>query len=570
MFILLLLLNMQGILAQTCPTLTLPVAGSTNVDITSNISWNNVNGVTAYIISLGTTPEGTDILNSLNVGNETTYSPPLGLPENTQIYVTISLFIFGNVTNITCASETFRTTDVQVPPDCTSFNSPLDGATDVDIATDISWNYATFATGYFISMGTTPNGTDIANNVDVQNNLSYDPIVDLPQNSTIFVSVTPYNENNPLPVCDEISFTTEELAPLPTCTTLVSPANGETNVPLTPLIEWNTVPEAEGYRVSIGNTATERNILDNAIFSTNTTTVIDFEPSRTFFITIVPFNATGDALGCTQESFSTIPGCGPYIDVNGGVSFLNPTTGVPDEIEICLNAASATYTSPDNAEGYRWTEIRTGNLISTAQEVTFTEPGQYRYEVFTIFSVADIRIECPTIKTVTVLASEAPKIERINVSEGTLGPSLEAIVTGTGSYEYALDNINGPYQDEGIFRGVSPGDHTIYARDKKGCGIAEKTTENELNANSFPKFFTPNGDGINDFWQYIPLLDRGQLNVRTIFIFDKFGTLLAQIDPTANGWDGFFNGRALPASDYWYTAISTNNENISGHFTLKR
>lgn len=75
-------LSMQG---QTCPTLLLPLDGSTAIDLTSTIRWNNVDGVTSFIVSLGTTPGGTDIIDRVNVGNATSYSPPLGLPETTQI-----------------------------------------------------------------------------------------------------------------------------------------------------------------------------------------------------------------------------------------------------------------------------------------------------------------------------------------------------------------------------------------------------------------------------------------------------------------------------------------------------
>lgn len=35
-------------------------------------------------------------------------------------------------------------------------------------------------------------------------------------------------------------------------------------------------------------------------------------------------------------------------------------------------------------------------------------------------------------------------------------------------------------------------------------------------------------------------------------------------------WDGTYNGKLLPASDYWFNALTTDNESISGHFTLKR
>ena len=85
-----------------------------------------------------------------------------------------------------------------------------------------------------------------------------------------------------------------------------------------------------------------------------------------------------------------------------------------------------------------------------------------------------------------------------------------------------------------------------------------------------PSFFTPNGDGINDFWQFIPPVETGENNVSVIFIFDKFGSLLAQIAPNTDGWNGSFNGKSLPESDYWFKAFSTNNKIIKGHFSLKR
>ena len=86
----------------------------------------------------------------------------------------------------------------------------------------------------------------------------------------------------------------------------------------------------------------------------------------------------------------------------------------------------------------------------------------------------------------------------------------------------------------------------------------------------FPKFFTPNGDGVNDYWQFIPPLATGENNVLNIWIFDKFGALLAQLAPDSVGWNGNFNGRALPESNYWFKAISNNNKVIKGHFSLKR
>ncbi|HET8810447.1 MAG TPA: T9SS type B sorting domain-containing protein, partial [Flavobacteriaceae bacterium] len=65
----------------------------------------------------------------------------------------------------------------------------------------------------------------------------------------------------------------------------------------------------------------------------------------------------------------------------------------------------------------------------------------------------------------------------------------------------------------------------------------------------YPKFFTPNGDGYNDTWNIIGISD--QPNAQ-IYIFDRYGKLLKQLSPTGPGWDGTYNGRPMPSSDYWF------------------
>jgi len=559
--------------SQDCPSLIGPVDGSTNVPVDTAITWENIPGVTGYIISLGTTPNGTDIINQRAVGSVTTYTPPLGLPENTEIYVTITLF-FLNLPDITCPSQSFTTGDVTSAPLCTTISFPLDGTTNVNSASNISWNYAPTATGYFVSIGTTPNGIDVANNIDVGNNLTYNPPADLPASTLLYITITPYNENGSATSCTETTFTTGAVAVLPNCTSLITPANGAINVPLTPFLEWNPVAGATGYRLSIGTSPFDQDILENAVFDTNSTFVIDFEPNRTFFVTIVPFNTSGDAIGCTQETFSTILGCGPYFDaVTGELIFINPEIDFPDEVGICLNNGGTTFTATDIAEGYRWYKIENGGsetLISTTAEVELSELGEYRYEAFNTAAQSGNTVECPTSKTFNVVVSEAPRISTVLVTEQLSGLRLETIVQGIGSYEYALDNINGPYQDSNIFTNVPSGSHTVYVRDKGGCGSDEERVEQDLTLEGFPKFFTPNGDGVNDFWQYIPPVTTGEVNISTITIYDRYGKLLAQISPTSRGWDGMVNGRLLPASDYWFNAISLENQELKGHFSLKR
>ncbi|MDP5061701.1 MAG: hypothetical protein NWP64_07265, partial [Maribacter sp.] len=70
--------------AQECPALLNPVNDTTLVPVDATISWEAVTGVPGYIISLGTTEGGNDILNERNVGSATNFTPATGLPESTE------------------------------------------------------------------------------------------------------------------------------------------------------------------------------------------------------------------------------------------------------------------------------------------------------------------------------------------------------------------------------------------------------------------------------------------------------------------------------------------------------
>jgi gliding motility-associated-like protein len=81
-----------------------------------------------------------------------------------------------------------------------------------------------------------------------------------------------------------------------------------------------------------------------------------------------------------------------------------------------------------------------------------------------------------------------------------------------------------------------------------------------------PPFFTPNGDGNNDFWIVPDRFNR----IEVIYIFDRYGKLLKEINRIELGWDGTYNGNLMPSNDYWYQITYRNGDNLSGHFSLKR
>ncbi|MBT2162090.1 T9SS type B sorting domain-containing protein [Zobellia sp. KMM 6746] len=99
--------------------------------------------------------------------------------------------------------------------------------------------------------------------------------------------------------------------------------------------------------------------------------------------------------------------------------------------------------------------------------------------------------------------------------------------------------------------------------------LCEETPEPEISCTiDFPNFFTPNNDGAND--NYVPITDVCSPG-GTLSIFDRYAKLVFQTNSLDNTWDGTYNGKPLPSSDYWYRFESVENkEVITGHFTLKR
>jgi gliding motility-associated-like protein len=565
------LLMAVAIRGQDCPNLIEPLAGANNVPVDTSISWEAVVGVTGYIISLGTTPGGTEIVNEQAVGNDTTFSPPLGLPESTQVYVTLSLFFF-NQDDIICESISFTTEDVTTVPDCTILLSPVNGEINVNVGTIISWAYASRAIGYRITIGTSSGSGDIIDDLDVGNVLSFDPPVNLPPETTIYVRVVPYNENGTAVNCPVDSFITGSLGEPPGCTTLITPANGQINVPLNTIIEWAPVPNATGYIVNVGSSPFVNDVLDMVIFTTTVINVINFEPNKTYFVRIIPFNEAGPAQGCVQESFSTILGCGPFFDpVTGELTTFYPEITLPDEIGICEDDIPTRIDAPDEADGYRWYRIPDGQpeiLISDESYVNLSEAGNYRYEAYNILTQDGFELECAADKLFTAVLSALASIDLIRIEEDGELFNIIIEVSGIGDYEFSL-NTTSAWTDSNAFTGLPPGDYTIYVRDKNGCGIAERQFKLAFPPPGFPPYFSPNGDGIKDLWQYIPPKE-DPLPLTVIYVYDRFGKVLSFFDADGPGWDGLYNSTPMPLGGYWYKAVATDGQVYRGYFTLIR
>lgn len=334
-----------------CTTLTTPLDTAIDVPIDTDLNWNSIANADGYRLTVGTTTGGNDIVDNEDVGNTTEYDFATDLAENQDIFVTIIPYNEEGAP-ATCNEETFRTEVIPVAPNCTNLISPLDGENNVPIDTNISWNPVDGATGYLVSIGTTSGGIEVANSIDVGNFTTYDIPADLQENRLHFVIIIPYNDVGDATGCLEENFRTiDNSIDPPTCSTLASPTNGAIDIAIDlNEISWNPVTNADGYRITIdGSTSNANDVTDLIITGTSHPFTNNFDNGETVTVTIIPFNADGDASGCTAEFFTIVsaaptpPNC---------TTLTNPTDGSTD---VAMNLAEITWEAVTNADGYRLT-----------------------------------------------------------------------------------------------------------------------------------------------------------------------------------------------------------------------
>jgi len=236
---------------------------------------------------------------------------------------------------------------------------------------------------------------------------------------------------------------------------------------------------------------------------------------------------------------------------------------VPDfplEVFLCEGELSAVIgvSSPDTDYNYQWS---TGEITSN---ITVTQGGEYSLTISDKLGEST----CDNTFVITVYASKTPHIKEVVVDDLQDSNTITIIPDREGDFEYRLDD--GKYQEENIFYNVLPGAHKITLNDMNGCGTATES----IVVVGFPKFFTPNGDGANDIWNIVGI---SSLEEPMLFVYDRYGKLLKQLSRNSLGWDGTYNGVALPSDDYWFklsfldhNGQRTTAKYVNNHFSLKR
>lgn len=197
------------------------------------------------------------------------------------------------------------------------------------------------------------------------------------------------------------------------------------------------------------------------------------------------------------------------------------------------------------------------NPVQNTQRISVATAGLYSV---TVTNAAG----CAGTKTFDVTASNIATIASVSVNDFNGGNNSVSINLDPASigddYTYSIDGIR--FQESPDFDNLASGEYKAYVRNSCGNAIPYN-----FFVMDYPKFFTPNGDGINEIWN-IPYLSKQPKAI--VSIFDRYGKLLYQFTGNNSGWNGQFEGKKLPATDYWFRISLQNGREVKGHFSLLR
>ncbi|MBO4806907.1 MAG: T9SS type B sorting domain-containing protein, partial [Paludibacteraceae bacterium] len=235
-----------------------------------------------------------------------------------------------------------------------------------------------------------------------------------------------------------------------------------------------------------------------------------------------------------------------------------PLTGeIMSNAPICAGTNIEMDASSYEAETYLWMKVDSTNEMSGSRAVLrLTQP--------TTFLLHVTRGVCDADAVYKAEVTENPTIERVDSVD--IRSRRIVVSGGTPSYTYSVDNKEYDVMDTKI--DLTFTSHMAYVMDDNGCSDTMPFYMDPP-AVIVPPFFSPNGDDMNEQW--IPTNLKEVYPDALVTIFDRYGKKLAQYRANEEDWDGTYEGKMMPSTDYWYEIdIEEIDKQYIGHFTLIR
>jgi len=159
-----------------------PPSDGFEMDAAPLIVWHPVYQAVGYIVALGTKPFGVDLLKTgLLQPNASSLTAPV-LPSGRPLYATI-------VTELPGGFVSYSTISFSVRAPMGVWSNPVDGQQSVITPADFTWFQFSKAQNYWLVVGTTPNGKDLANSGLLPSSASSYRVGALPRGKLLYATL---------------------------------------------------------------------------------------------------------------------------------------------------------------------------------------------------------------------------------------------------------------------------------------------------------------------------------------------------------------------------------------------
>lgn len=231
---------------------------------------------------------------------------------------------------------------------------------------------------------------------------------------------------------------------------------------------------------------------------------------------------------------------------------------IPDSIALCLTGSLSLTANSSDSDSYQWYLENSPLPFENNRVLTISEPGNYSLEVVS---------ENGCSNTKDFIVSQASFV-RVDVSHFSHPTQATVLISGDGVYQYELEGHG--IQEENTFIDIPAGLYSINVYQYQ-CNTFQTP---EFYVMNYPRFFTPNGDSINDRWHIQGHDNSDDIESAVVRIYDRYGNFIARITESTQGWDGRdADGNNMPENDYWFAVDVTINKQhlvVRGHFSLLR
>ncbi|MDQ1392552.1 MAG: hypothetical protein QOF30_1529 [Acidimicrobiaceae bacterium] len=235
-------------------TFTYPIDGQSNVDTTQPMAWSTIPQASAYLLQVGTTLYGSDLVNSgILPPTQSSFNGP-ALPTGRTLHATLYARVAGSWTS-------YQAINFSAAPGQATFTSHATGQAGVDPTKPFTWSTIPQAQGYILVVGTTLNGSNLANSgVLPATQSTYTPPT-LPAGRTVYASLLT-EVNGAWTRFQSISFSTG-----PAMGTLTKPINGQLNVATPAVFTWRTIAGAQAYCLIVGSTLYGSDLVNSGVLA---------------------------------------------------------------------------------------------------------------------------------------------------------------------------------------------------------------------------------------------------------------------------------------------------------------